>query len=178
MRTLLLLGLLLALLGNHPAAHAGTADCPAQACAFLPIVLMSTPPPPIFAEQVIALVNQQRALVGCAPLTADPRIGAAAQSFAEEMALGDFFSHTGQDGSQAWDRLTSAGYQWTGVAENIAAGQPTPADVVAAWMTSPGHRDNILNCALHDTGVGYYLLVPDTGAVNYRHYWVQDFGAQ
>jgi uncharacterized protein YkwD len=42
-------------------------------------------------------------------------------------------------------------------------------------MNSQGHRDNILNCALREIGVGYYYLANDTGEVNYGHYWTQVF---
>ncbi len=128
------------------------------------------------AEQVVQLVNAHRANAGCPPLAIDPRLVAAAQGHSEDMAVNDFFSHTGSDGSRPWDRMEAEGYNWSRAAENIAAGYPTPEDVVAAWMNSTGHRNNILNCALVDTGVGYVHLADDTGNVNYHHYWTQDFG--
>ena len=43
------------------------------------------------------------------------------------------------------------------------------------WMNSAGHRANILNCNLEETGVGYIYLQYDTGGVNYHHYWTQVF---
>lgn len=42
-------------------------------------------------------------------------------------------------------------------------------------MNSQGHRDNILNCDLTEIGIGYVEADPDTGTVNYRHYWTQVF---
>ena len=72
--------------------------------------------------------------------------------------------------------MTRAGYQWSGAGENIAAGYASPEDVMDGWMNSQGHRANILNCAFRDIGVGYVYLANDTGQVNYRHYWTQDFG--
>ena len=130
-----------------------------------------------YAQQVVDLVNAHRANAGCPPLDIDPRLVAAAQGHSQDMATSDFFSHTGSDGSRPWDRMEAEGYNWSRAAENIAAGYPTPEDVVAAWMNSTGHRNNILNCALVDTGVGYVHLADDTGSVNYHHYWTHDFGA-
>ena len=54
--------------------------------------------------------------------------------------------------------------------ENIAAGQPTVTAVMDAWMASPGHKANILNCAYTDIGVGYAVNSSGTP------YWTQDFG--
>lgn len=129
-----------------------------------------------FAAEVVTLTNQHRAAAGCAPLTINGRLMAAAQLHSEDMALRDFFSHTSSNGSSPWDRMRAQGYTFSHAAENIAAGYPTPASVVEGWMNSSGHRANILNCNLREVGVGYYFLANDTGSVNYRHYWTQDFG--
>ena len=129
-----------------------------------------------FAQQVVNIVNQERANAGCAPLTINQQLTTAAQGHSNDMALNDFFSHTGSDGSSPWERMNNAGYQFSYAAENIAAGYPTPQAVVNGWMDSPGHRANILNCILEDTGVGYYYLANDTGTTNYHHYWTQVFG--
>ena len=68
------------------------------------------------------------------------------------------------------DRALQAGYTgWLALGENIAAGQTTPEAVMAAWMASPGHRDNILG-NYNDIGVG--LAADATGRIT----WVQDFG--
>lgn len=72
---------------------------------------------------VFDLVNQQRGLHGLGTLFADDRLQAAARAHAVDMAQNDFFSHTGSDGSSVADRTTMAGYLWTTVGENIAAGQ-------------------------------------------------------
>ena len=130
-----------------------------------------------FAEQVVVLVNQERAANGCGPVTMESRLRAAAQGHSEDMALNDFFSHTGSDGSSPWDRIHAQGYQYSTAGENIAAGYSTPESVMDGWMNSPGHRANILNCDFVHIGVGYYYLANDTGSTNYHHYWTQDFAA-
>ena len=55
--------------------------------------------------------------------------------------------------------------------ENIAAGNPTPEEVVDSWMHSPGHRANILNKDFKELGVGYCYKDNST----YKHYWIQMF---
>ena len=51
------------------------------------------------------------------------------------------FNHTGLDGSSMTQRIEDVGYtHWRGLAENIAAGQHPPKQVVQAWMNSPGHQ--------------------------------------
>ncbi|WP_322759156.1 CAP domain-containing protein [Frankia sp. Cr2] len=122
------------------------------------------------ASQVVALTNAERAKAGCAPLTVDSRLTAAAQAHSDDMATHNYFSHTSQDGRTPFQRMAAAGYQFSIAAENIAAGQRTPTDVMTGWMNSTGHRENILNCSLKQIGVGY-----GTGG-NYGVYWTQDFG--
>ena len=113
---------------------------------------------------------------GCPALTFNQQLTNAAQGHAADMALNDFFGHQGSDGSSPWDRMARAGYRQAGAAENVAAGYPTPEEVVDGWMTSPGHRQNILNCEYRDIGIGYYYLEDDAGTHNYHSYWVQKFG--
>ncbi|WP_242059955.1 CAP domain-containing protein [Oscillatoria sp. FACHB-1407] len=131
---------------------------------------------PTFVERVVSLTNAFRQQFGLQPLTLNSKLNTAAQTHSQNMAVQDFFSHTGADGSQPWDRMTRAGYRWSRAAENIAAGQQTPEAVVDAWMNSPGHRANILNANFREIGVGYYELTNDTGNVNYGRYWTQNFG--
>jgi uncharacterized protein YkwD len=57
----------------------------------------------------------------------------------------------------------------SGYGENVAFGQDTPEEVMRAWMTSPGHRRNILNSNYRYIGVGY--VVDGRG----RPFWTQNF---
>jgi uncharacterized protein YkwD len=122
--------------------------------------------------QVVTLTNAERAKAGCGPLTVNATLIAVAQAHSQDMATNNYFDHNSQDGRTPFDRMTAAGYRYSTAAENIAAGQRTPQDVMTAWMNSPGHRANILNCALKQIGVGYA-----TGSSSqYGAYWTQDFG--
>jgi uncharacterized protein YkwD len=120
------------------------------------------------AQAVLALVNEERALAGCRPLTADPALGRLAADFSRDMAERGFFDHTDPDGATPWDRAERAGVTYLG-GENIARGQADAQAVMDAWMNSEGHRANILNCEFTTLGVGVYL--GDGGP-----WWTQEFG--
>jgi uncharacterized protein YkwD len=124
-------------------------------------------------REVVNLTNAERAKANCPALTISPLLVQAAQRHSDDMARHSFLSHTGSDGSSPWDRIQATGYNYSRAAENIAAGYPTPASVVSAWMNSAGHRNNILNCALTEIGVGYAYR--DNDPRNFRHYWTQNF---
>ncbi|MCS6909199.1 MAG: CAP domain-containing protein [Anaerolineales bacterium] len=168
--------IVLLLAGAPAAAQEGDLTATSSHRIFLPFIGREAFQISPFAAEVVALTNQHRVAAGCAPLTINSRLMAAAQLHSEDMALHDFLSHTGSNGSSPWDRMRAQGYNFSHAAENIAAGYPTPASVMDGWMNSPGHRTNILNCDLREIGVGYYFLANDTGNVNYQHYWTQDFG--
>jgi uncharacterized protein YkwD len=123
-------------------------------------------------SQVLTLVNQQRKAAGCAALTVDPILVAVARAHSTDMAVRGYFDHTSPDGKSPFDRMREAGYKGGLMGENIAAGQPTPAAVMTAWMNSPGHRANILNCGYKVIGIGVHTLASSP----YRIYWTQDFG--
>ncbi|HET9142862.1 CAP domain-containing protein [Actinophytocola sp.] len=118
------------------------------------------------AEKVVELVNVARAENGCAPVTVDARLTAAALAHSTDMAARDYFLHTTPEGVTFDQRIREAGYLSPG-AENIARGQQNAAQVMKDWMNSPGHKANILNCELTAIGVA---LVSD------GFYWTQDFG--
>ncbi|MEG4247252.1 CAP domain-containing protein [Microcoleus sp. Pol10D4] len=128
-----------------------------------------------FINRVLELTNIERSKLGLSPLTLNTQLLNAAANHSQNMALQDFFSHTGKDGSSLGSRISATGYQFSAAAENIAAGSSTPEQVVSSWMNSSGHRTNILNPNLKEIGIGYYFLADDTGTENWNHYWTQVF---
>jgi uncharacterized protein YkwD len=124
------------------------------------------------AAQVLVLVNQQRAAAGCRPLSTDPKLTELAQDFSAEMAARGFFDHTDPDGKTPWDRAAALGIGNLG-GENIAEGQPTAQAVMDAWMNSPGHRANILDCDYRTIGIGVHYA---SGSESGGPWWTQDFG--
>lgn len=131
---------------------------------------------PAFIQEVVRLTNQFRVANGQSVLSVDIDLTEAAQSYSETMAVGDFFSHTGKDGSLPWDRAQAAGYETGVVGENIGVGYRTPKEIVDAWIASDSHRAAMLNPRYNEIGVGYYFLSDDTGSTNYNSYWAQLFG--
>jgi uncharacterized protein YkwD len=131
-------------------------------------VTTTTTPEQAAADDVLRLVNRVRAdhVPDCPAVRLDDRLTAAAQDHSDDMSKYDYFSHTSRDGSTFVDRATAAGYPRPR-AENIAAGQRTPADVMDAWMASKGHRANILLCDVRDMGLGL---------ATEGWYWTQMFG--
>ncbi|WP_335981601.1 CAP domain-containing protein [Streptomyces sp. CA2R106] len=118
--------------------------------------------------QILTLVNAQRATAGCQPLTASSALDTLAQDFSDDMAARGFFDHTDPDGNDPWDRAKKLGITDLG-GENIAMGQADAQAVMTAWMNSPGHRANILDCDYKTLGVGIHF---GTGGP----WWTQDFG--
>ncbi|NNJ07404.1 sigma-70 family RNA polymerase sigma factor [Streptomyces sp. PKU-MA01144] len=121
------------------------------------------------AEQVVALVNAERAKAGCGPVRSNDKLETAARRHSEDMAARGYFDHTSPDGTDPGDRITAAGYQWSTYGENIARGQQSPSSVMTSWMNSPGHRANILNCSFKELGVGIH---DGSGGP----WWTQAFG--
>lgn len=114
-----------------------------------------------YAQEVIRQVNLERRKAGLNELTEDPELTAAAHLRALEIT--EKFSHTRPDGSRGVSASPLA------YAENIARGQKTPDKVMAAWLTSEGHRKSILRASYGSIGVGCVRV----GNV---YYWVQLFG--
>jgi uncharacterized protein YkwD len=133
------------------------------------------PPPGVdaFEMRVIELTNAFRVENGRAPLEIDARLNAAAEGWSREMADGDFFRHSDTAGL-----LADQGYAMRALGENIAAGQQTPDAVVNAWISSSGHRANMLRTGFEDIGVGHVHLPEDPGGLRYKHYWTQIFATE
>lgn len=132
-----------------------------------------------YEVQVVQLVNQLRLEHGLLPLKRVAQLDAASRFHARDMAIDDYFSHTGYDRVNgtliencSWSKRVQTYYNdWEMIAENIAAGYQLPESVVKGWMDSDGHRANILASGNWEIGVGYFQ-----GSGRYIHYWVQNFG--
>ena len=120
-----------------------------------------------FEEDVLNLVNQERAIVNLGPLAEDSKLTTAARAHSQDMAQQGYFSHTSLDGRSPFQRITAAGYQYNFAGENIAVGFQSPQAVMNGWMNSSGHKANILGSNYCDIGIGY--------EANGRH-WTQNFG--
>lgn len=121
------------------------------------------------AAEVVRLANVERGKAGCGALGIDDKLMTAAQRHSQDQADNKKMTHTGSNGSSLGDRVNDVSYQWSALGENVAWNQQSPAAVMKAWMNSPGHRANILNCSFTEIGVG---IANSNGP-----YWTQVFAA-
>lgn len=126
-------------------------------------------PPDTLMSQVVTMTNQQREANGCGELKVDAELITASVRQSRYMARTGLFTHVWRDGSTFVTRVHEAGYRQPS-GENIAWGYPTAAEVMAAWMASPHHRENILNCGAHSIGTGVVY------AANGIPYYTEEFG--
>ncbi|MEM1032035.1 MAG: CAP domain-containing protein [Myxococcota bacterium] len=132
-------------------------------------------------DEVLRLTNARRAtgancggqaLAAAPPVVAQPQLRAAARAHGVDMGRRDYFDHRTPEGVGPMQRAQGAGFSGGFVGENIAAGQRSPAEVVQAWVESPGHCVNLMNPRFRYLGVGYTFETND----RYGHFWVQKFG--
>ena len=119
-----------------------------------------------YEQEVIRLVNAERAKYGLAALTEDWELSRVARYKSQDMHDNRYFAHSSPTYGTPFQMIRAFGLSYRTAGENIAMGYATPAAVVAGWMNSEGHRANILNSAYTKIGVGY---VAD------GHYWTQQF---
>ncbi|WP_338671368.1 CAP domain-containing protein [Streptomyces sp. SCSIO 30461] len=124
-----------------------------------------------FGDQLVELVNAERAKAGCEPLRVNARMQKVAQAHADDMAARDYYEHVDTEGRHADERLRAAGYPVGMWGENLHRGPGDPVTAMIGWMNSPTHRDNILDCDYEDFGVGVNL--GGNGP-----WWVQNFGTE
>ncbi len=101
-------------------------------------------------------VNIERQRQGLPALVLDEKLCALARMKSEDMLTNRYFAHTSPTYGSAKQMLTTYGYRFTGVGENIAR-HATVAKAHAAFMSSAGHRANILGQAWTKVGIGIAL---------------------
>jgi uncharacterized protein YkwD len=146
----------LALLAAAPAALLAVGT-PAQARVPAPPLPVNAPAtaltPAQLMSEVVTKTNQARRANGCGKLDVDLELTIASIRQSLYMARTGQFTHVWKDGTTFVARSHAAGYaQPSG--ENIAWGYRTSEEVLDAWMASPDHRENILNCSAHSIGTG------------------------
>ena len=127
-----------------------------------------------YANEVLRLVNIERANAGVAPLVLDEALCNAANMRAIEMDCTGVFGHKRPNGNSCFEVYDICNVEWRNACgENIAAGQATPEDVMKSWLGSSGHKANILSPEYTKMGLGYSNS--GCGAGEYSHYWAQEF---
>lgn len=124
-----------------------------------------------YMNEVLRLVNIEREKNGLSALVLDDKLNKAAKVRSDELT--SYYDHVRPDGSSCFTAFKEAGASYSAAAENIAAGYKTPQDVVDGWMSSTGHRRNILTASFKKMGIGYTYASGGYGG--YRYYWAQLF---
>jgi hypothetical protein len=109
----------------------------------------------VSSSGLLESTNKQRKNNSKQTLKSNKQLSNAAQDKAEDMAKRNYWSHNTPEGDSPWVFITSSGYLYEKVGENLAYGFATSADVVSGWMNSPGHKANLLDPSYTDVGFGF-----------------------
>ena len=119
-------------------------------------------------QQVINLVNQQRASRGLPALKGNWELCRVARYKSQDMIDKRYFAHQSPTYGSPFKMMEAFGIRFSAAGENIAYGQKTPQQVMNSWMNSR-HRNNILSRTYNQIGVGV------AKASNGTYYWTQMF---
>jgi uncharacterized protein YkwD len=134
-------------------------------------------------EEVLRLVNEargrarvcgDRSFAPAPPLAWSDQLAQASLVHSRDMAQRNYFDHIEPSGASVTERATKTGYRWRVVGENIAAGQGSAKQVVAGWLASPGHCENIMSREFAEMGAAYAINPHSAMEI----YWTQAFGAR
>lgn len=106
------------------------------------------------------------------PLVTNSILLKAADAHALDMATQNYFAHVSLDGRSPPQRLISAGYNYSSMGENLAAGQASVEAAMTDWIASPGHCQNLMNPSYRDVA----LACASKTTATYRSYWVLELG--
>ena len=144
-----------------------------------PLLLLAAPSLQTFSDTLtaatlVSLSNDLRVSKGLPPLIPNPALTSAAANYAQQLALNDWFSHVGPDGSTMVSRVETAGYTgWTHLAENLYRGPSgdSPSAIMVVWTNSAPHLSSILSPQATEIGVGCHIS-------NGWRWCVQEFGSR
>ena len=105
------------------------------------------------------LVNDERMKAGLQPLLRDDQLDKGALAKCDDMVAKDYWAHNAPDGTEPWKFIDDTGVTYLKAGENLAYDMGSNSETVNSWMSSPGHKENILNKSYTD--VGYALCHSD-----------------
>lgn len=164
--------------GDSPFKGVGPVGVPATEPAVTDFPDLNPGPPASEPEDAAAMrrqlldqINQERAKRGLTTLSLSGTLAQVAEYHTSRMIDGNFFAHVDPyDRSTVGTRAAKFDYPYLKVGENLAAGQNSPAEVMADWLKSTGHRDNLFDADYREIGVA----VLDGG--RFGRYWAVELG--
>jgi uncharacterized protein YkwD len=131
---------------------------------------------------VLCLVNRERTSRGLRSLRSSSKLARAAAGHSHDMVRRGYFDHVSPGGSTMQERIQATG--WLSGARSFAFGEnlawgngelASPLSIVQSWMSSAGHKRNILTAKFSELGVGIALGTPrGAGGATYT----TNFGAK
>jgi hypothetical protein len=125
-------------------------------------------------HEMAVAINQVRVAQGLPPLKLNPDLCRAAQLMSDEILLTGRFGHLDSEGRRADARARMFGYEFDWLGENLAAGQSNAERALQAWLNSLSHRENLLNPAYCEMGLGYTQLIGS----RFGSCWAQVLGSR
>ncbi len=104
-------------------------------------------------KRLIELTNEERDKKSLSKVVENEALNKAARLKADNMFAENYWAHFAPSGKSPWDFILGAGYKFTFAGENLAKNFYSSEEVVAAWMASKTHRDNLLNEKYQDIGI-------------------------
>jgi hypothetical protein len=108
----------------------------------------------IVPSEVVRQTNAQRSAVGLSPLTENSDLSSAAIAKGNDMLAKGYWAHFAPDGTSPWTFFTQFGYKYQYAGENLARDFSDVSSAINAWMSSPTHKENILNPHYKEIGIG------------------------
>lgn len=105
------------------------------------------------AENLLALLNQDRLAANLSPLKANARLTAAAQAKAANMLQNNYFAHTSPSSLKPWDFIRAAGFDYSFAGENLAINYNNSYELEHDLLASPSHRENLHSANFTDIGI-------------------------
>lgn len=119
----------------------------------LPYKVTDSVPAPDLEQEMLDLINEERAREGLSPLVMDEQLVDVARNHSEDMFERGYFAHVTAEGITPFDRMRAAGVDYQVAGENLAHAA-TLSIAHTGLMNSPGHRANILRPEFGRVGIG------------------------
>lgn len=117
--------------------------------------------------EIINAINQERTSRGLSTLNTNSALTQAAENRSVVLANAGYITHVTAPSGTPWPEISQVGYQYSLAGENLALGIETTSELVARWMASPTHRENILEGKFEDIGIGITLGQYEGRVVSY-----------